>query len=390
MSTSAPTAEPLPQSTPTSSSPRIPLLDVLRGVAILGTLGANIWIFTALGSEGLIVPGDLANPEDPAQSIFMMMFNGKFLAMLTLMFGVGLAIQYQSAAKRGKRWPGKYHWRALFLFVEGAVHFTLIFAFDVLMGYAVTAIVVAWLLTRSNAARRATLWIAGSLHLLIAGLVTLALLLEPDVGAEDLGAEDVVDLYAAGSWWDLVLFRLDHAIFFRIEAIVVFPMMLCLFLIGVRLFRAGAFASDETGHRIRNRLMLLGFGVGLPFNLLTSFGPWDLFMLDRYVAAPILMFGYVGLIGWALNRFRPGRLVNAMSALGKSALSGYVLQNVIASVACYGFGLGLAQRYSDAGPWWVMGLWLAISLFLLVGASWWVRRFSAGPLEMLNKKIIPR
>lgn len=30
---------------------RLPLLDVLRGAAILGTLMTNVWIFTSPGSE---------------------------------------------------------------------------------------------------------------------------------------------------------------------------------------------------------------------------------------------------------------------------------------------------------------------------------------------------
>ncbi len=36
--------------TPPQKAGRIALLDVLRGVAIFGTLGANIWLFSAVGS----------------------------------------------------------------------------------------------------------------------------------------------------------------------------------------------------------------------------------------------------------------------------------------------------------------------------------------------------
>jgi uncharacterized protein len=41
-----------------SKSTRIQLLDILRGVAIFGTLGTNIWLFSAVGSgESLIFGG---------------------------------------------------------------------------------------------------------------------------------------------------------------------------------------------------------------------------------------------------------------------------------------------------------------------------------------------
>jgi uncharacterized protein len=56
--------------------------------------------------------------------------NGKFLALL---FGIGLELQYQSARRRGTPWPGWYLWRAALLFVEGLLHYLLVFEFDVLM-----------------------------------------------------------------------------------------------------------------------------------------------------------------------------------------------------------------------------------------------------------------
>src|SRR5690606_39782080 len=87
----------------------------------------------------------------------------------------GLAIQFRSAARRGLSWPGPYKWRALFLFVEGLVHFTLVFAWDVLMGYAVTALVTAWLLARGTRLRRAVARGAGALHLALMAAGTAVL-----------------------------------------------------------------------------------------------------------------------------------------------------------------------------------------------------------------------
>ncbi|QRN82001.1 MAG: hypothetical protein JK586_11490, partial [Nocardiopsis sp. BM-2018] len=56
---------------PPTPPPRLLLLDVLRGVAILGTLAANIWVF-AMSSDGT---GPLKTVLDP-------LTNGKFFAML--------------------------------------------------------------------------------------------------------------------------------------------------------------------------------------------------------------------------------------------------------------------------------------------------------------------
>ncbi|WP_051704508.1 DUF418 domain-containing protein [Glycomyces sp. NRRL B-16210] len=368
-------------------SKRLPLLDVLRGVAILGTLGTNIWIFASpAGEAGPLLGSSGATTDDTViGAVFELLTNGKFLSMLTVLFGVGLAIQFRSSEKRGRRWPGRYHWRALFLFAEGTIHFTLVFAWDVLMGYAVTAVVVAWLLTRSRRAQHAVMWASGGLHLALMGLITAALFLGPVGGDESDPAIEA--LYASGSWIEQVQFRLDNALMLRIEPIVTFPLLVFLFLLGVRLFRAGAFGGDEHGARIRSRLLLWGLGIGLPLNLALMFGPDALFFLERYAAAPVVMLGYLGLTGLIVERVRRGPLTAALESLGRTALSGYILQNLLASAVCYGWGLGLAARFG-ADPWFVAGLWLAISAVLLAGSRLWLRRFANGPAESLQKAVL--
>ncbi|GLU49085.1 DUF418 domain-containing protein [Nocardiopsis ansamitocini] len=380
---------------------RLPLLDVLRGVAILGTLATNVWIFALPGAEaGPLFDPDAFSPvagvsADPSvgtvlAETFRFAANGKFLAMLALLFGVGLAIQYRSATSRGRRWPGSYPRRALFLFVEGAVHFTLVFAWDVLMGYAVTALLVAWLLARTERVQKAALWTAAVLHGAMTALVTGALVLVEQAAPAGNGAggapADVVALYAEGSYAEQIAFRLDNVLLLRVEPVVSFPLLVLLFLVGVLLLRAGAFGDDTTGRRIRARLMAWGLGVGLPLNVATTLAGPSFFFADRYLAAPLFALGLIGLIGWGTDRVRSdGPLVTGLSSLGRTAMSGYVLQNVLCVLACYGIGLGLAERLEGTGPWWVFGLWATVCAVLLVGSTLWLRRFSQGPLEALQK-----
>jgi uncharacterized protein len=384
MHTSTAAAAPA-ETAPTSK--RMPLLDVLRGVAILGTLGTNIWIFASpAGEAGPLLSSSGATTDDSfVGALFELLANGKFLSMLTVLFGVGLAIQFRSAEKRGRRWPGRYHWRALFLFAEGTIHFVLIFAWDVLMGYAVTAIVVAWMLRRSQRAQNAVMWTALGLHLALMGLITAAMLAGP--GLEQQRDPEVEALYASGTWIEQVQFRLDNALAFRIEPVVTFPLLVFLFMLGVKLFRAGAFGADGAGSRIRMRLLVWGLGIGVPLNLAMMIGPDGLFFLERYVAAPVVMLGYIGLVGLIVEKARRGIAMGAFESLGRTALSGYILQNLFASAVCYGWGLGLAARFG-ANPWFVLGLWAAISAFLLAGSSLWLRRFTTGPAEMLQKALL--
>ncbi|MFF7164187.1 DUF418 domain-containing protein [Streptomyces sp. NPDC008086] len=365
---------------------RLPLLDVLRGAAILGTLMTNVWIFTGPGAEwGALEAG---TDTGAVETVFSVLANGKFLSLLTILFGVGLAIQYASAARRGQPWPGRYRWRALFLFAEGTVHFVLVFAWDVLMGYAVTALLVAWLLTRSERAQRRVMWWAAGLHLTFMALLTAAL---ATAGGEDGGegggvSAEVVDLYAHGGYLDQINFRLENALALRMEPVLTFFLLLFLFLLGVRLFRAGAFGADETGRRLRSRLLAWGLGLGLPLNAAATLAGPDFFLLARYGAAPLLALGYIGLIGALVDRVRrPGPLMTGLTSVGRTALSGYVLQNALCVLVSYGIGLGLAERLGDTGPWWVVGLWATVCAVLMAGSTLWLRRFSTGPLEAVQK-----
>ncbi|MEV5913498.1 DUF418 domain-containing protein [Streptomyces chartreusis] len=375
-----------PQATPAGR--RLPLLDVLRGVAILGTLMTNVWIFTGPGAEWGALESGMAT--GPVESTFGVLANGKFLSLLTILFGVGLAIQYDSAKRRGQPWPGRYRWRALFLFAEGTVHFVLVFAWDVLMGYAVTALLVAWLLTRSERAQRRVMWWAAGIHLAVMGLLTAALAATGD-GADDGVPEDVVDLYAHGSYPAQIAFRLENALALRMEPVLTFFLLLFLFLLGVRLFRAGAFGADETGRRLRSRLLAWGIGLGLPLNAAAALAGPDLFLLARYGTAPLLALGYIGLVGAVVDRVRrPGPLMTGLTSVGRTALSGYVLQNVLCVLISYGIGLGLAERLDGTGPWWVVALWVTVCAVLMAGSTLWLRRFSTGPLESVQKWALRR
>ncbi|MBZ9641287.1 DUF418 domain-containing protein, partial [Streptomyces sp. PSKA30] len=330
---------------------------------------------------------------EPAEALFRFLADGKFLALLTILFGVGLAIQYDSAARRGTPWPRGYRPRALFLLAEGTLHFVLVFGFDVLMGYAVTALLVARLLTRSERVRRAVLWTSVSLHVALMSLITLALLASDSGSDEASVSAETVDLYAHGSWLDQITFRLENAISLRLEPVISFGLLVFLFLLGVRLHRTGAFTATERGRQLRTRMAAWGLGLGIPFNAALTLGGEEFFFLGRYVAAPVVALGYIGLIGVVLDRgWLPTPLTNGLSSVGRTALSCYVLQNLLCMLACYGLGLGLglAERLADEGPWWVMTLWAAVCALLVTASTLWLRRFSQGPLESVQRWALRR
>jgi uncharacterized protein len=72
-----------------------------------------------------------------------------------------------------------------------------------------------------------------------------------------------------------------------------------------------------------------------------------------------------------------------LSEVGRMALSCYVLQNLLASMLCYGWGFGLAVRLSPADrvPGTVL-IYLAVTVAISTAATLWLLRFGRGPLEL--------
>lgn len=80
---------------------RIKLLDVARGLAIIGTLGTNIWIFGSSGYSVDLDETDISRIGSYISKFSDYLTNGKFLGLLTIMFGIGMQLKYASFQNRG-------------------------------------------------------------------------------------------------------------------------------------------------------------------------------------------------------------------------------------------------------------------------------------------------
>jgi uncharacterized protein len=107
-------------------------------------------------------------------------------------------------------------------------------------------------------------------------------------------------------------------------------------------------------------------------------GQMYLVALFRYTTAPIVAFGYLGLILILLRRGGgSGFFSRRLAEVGRTALSCYMLQNIIAIAAFaeWGFGVG------PFGPLGTVLAWAVISALLMIFAWWWLRHFRQGPFE---------
>ncbi|MBC3195016.1 DUF418 domain-containing protein [Pseudonocardia sp. C8] len=357
--------------------------DVLRGIAIAGTFATNVWVFADPRGPGAVLAGYAGGWW--LDVLLRAAANGKFLALLTLLFGIGMELQYRSAVRREMPWPGRYLVRAGILFTEGLLHYVLVFEFDVLMGYAIASVLVAWLVGRSRAAQVAAGAVAGGIVVLVVGALTVAA-----AGTSPGGV--VLPPYPA-TWTGQVWVRITEAWLYRIELVLIVPSAVVLFLAGAALLRAGVF--DGGGARIRRTLMAIG-AAGVVLNVLTVLAGPAWFAVERYLVAPMVAAGLLGLVPALLARTRgpAGRVRRGVTAIGRTAMTCYVGQNVAGAVLFHAWGFGLAGALSTvaapARTAAVAGIWAAVMVASALAASWWLRRYARGPLETLTHAFLGR
>lgn len=212
---------------------RIRSLDILRGLAIRGTLGTNIWLFAYLGDINYIFTFNhnqwWLSGDDFLRILFLSLINGKLLGLLAIMFGVGLELKYQQSKRLNQTWPGRYIWLSLLLLMEGLLHFIFVLEYDILMSYAVTAIVVSLIVKMRKRMIRITMISAAAIHLFFIVLVFLGVLTN-SIGDELVAVpKEVMNLYQHGSWMNQIQYRLFHFWELRTEAIFVIPFNICMF-----------------------------------------------------------------------------------------------------------------------------------------------------------------
>jgi len=381
---------------PVSLSERILFIDVLRGMALFGILAANMRAFVApLDAYGDISALFHGRADVLAQWFIDAFIQGKFITIFSFLFGMGFAIQLSRAEARGVRFLSFYPRRLLALALFGIIHGILIWAGDILLTYALSG---AILLLFRNRRKKTLLWWAGS-------LLSLQLVLPPIFLGIYLRWHpnrmvpkppdmqkwyNVINIYSHGTARQILAqnwVEWKHSLptqFFAILATA-------LFLLGMCVWRSGLIQRLEEYRPVLKKVCAWCLPIGLIINLftatgsaiaphykLTAFG-W----LAQYLYMPgtqILAAGYMsGLALLFLNEDRR-RILTPFAAVGRTALTNYLMQSVICTLFFYHYTTGLFGRIGPA-----MALVPTVILYSaqVVISNWWLQRYRFGPMEWL-------
>ena len=416
---------------PIAANERFVSIDVLRGVAVLGILVMNIYGFAMpLVAYGNPLALGGTEPHNLGTWFFThILFDLKFLSIFAMLFGAGLVVMSSRAESRGTQFGRIYYRRQFWLLLLGAIHGYLIWWGDILFLYAAIGMLVYFF--RSRGPR--TLIIVAVLILPMPLLLDHGVAINVDraivkvTEIEELQAsgtelsdeqtkalkdwegmrqfmaptdEDVqadLDAYRGG-YLEIVEHRAPIVLMLQVFLTLFFGIWRvgALMMIGMALLKLGVLSGERSVGFYRN-MMLAGYLVGLPLTIFSAsdlyahqFDPLYVFRVGgiaNYWGSVIVAFGHIGLVMLIVKTGALQKLMARFAAVGRMALTNYLMHSVILTTVFYGYGFGL---YGSIPRFWQMGFVVAVIGLQLMLSPWWLSRYRFGPLEWLWRSLTYR
>jgi uncharacterized protein len=387
-------------------SERITSIDVLRGFAVLGILVMNIQSFSMIGAAYLnpTAYGDLGGANYGVWFLSHLLADSKFMTVFSLLFGAGIVLMASRRRAMGKPIAGVHYRRMLWLIVFGVLHGRFLWYGDILFAYGICGLVIYLFRRRSPR----FLLIGGLLVVAVASLLTMfwqvTMPYWPPEAVDQVETEwwmpppetvqAELDAYRGG-WSEQQPQRAATAIFMQTNHFLTETMWRAggLMLIGMALFKLGIFAAERS-RSFYLRMTSLGFGLGLP---IVVFGVvyrndsgWDVRSAFfgggqfNYWGSLLVAAGWIGVVMLVCRRHGFDWVTRPLAAVGRMALSCYLLQTIICTTVFYGHGLGLFGSVERVGQALIV---VAVSALLLVACPLWLRYFRFGPFEWLWRSL---
>jgi uncharacterized protein len=370
---------------PVLPSDRIDAIDVLRGVALFGVLAVNLITEFRVSIFQQFLPnmgvGSIA--DRAVESFVSVALESKAFSLFSLLFGVGLAIQFERLARNGSplRWLVR---RLAVLLAFGLIHLLLIWNGDILTEYALAGFVALPFLF---APRWALLAGSAVFLLLYLGLPLLSPPIPwPTMAWIQQHVAEANNVYANGSMVEVLRFSFNEIRSLLPLHVYVFPRTVALILFGACIWRTGLL-KQVSAHRLT--LIGVAFGCVAAGGVLTlmdanSVSPLVWNWLSA-LAPIILAIGY-GASVVCLVAFTPLRdRLGPIGALGRMAFTNYLMQSVIFGWIFFGCGLGL---FGKVGATHALLLVVIVYALQAVISSWWLRHYRFGPVEWLWRTLM--
>ena len=424
---------------PVDERERVVAVDVLRGVALLGILTMNVVSFGLPFAcymdprvpDAVTFQGPFEGLNKVAWVINFYVFDTKMMTIFSMLFGAGLALMGERADRRAAeagrvggvvgakgRFAAVYYRRLAFLALFGFLHAYGLWYGDILFSYAVCGL----LLYPLRGLRAGWLAAIGIVLIVIgvglsagggAGMTYMesqqqraaaAAALPDATEAQKREAERLTEtvknmnnvgdssaqvVQMRGSLQEVLQTNAIHA--FMMQAIMlplmVFWRCMGLMLLGMALMKRGVL-SGLASKRAYVWMVGVGYGVGLPLThwaavdaVATDFRMSRLLLVGWVIAAPasiLMALGHVGVVMLVVKSGAAKWVTARLGAVGRMALTNYLMQTVICTTTFYGWGFGL---FGSLERWQLWGVVLGVWALQLALSRVWLARFKFGPAE---------
>ncbi len=379
-----------------SSSPRLHVVDALRGFAIVSImLLHNIehfdFYFTPVGQ-----PQWLIGLNQVIWDSLFFLFGGKSYAIFALLFGLTFFIQSDNQARKGNDFRARFAWRLVLLLVFGLIN-SAFYQGDILTIYAILGFALIPVAKLSN---KTVFWIAVLLMLqpyewfnVFSGLQHPEMKMSNPASWAYFGKSSAYlpEKSIISTWVGNLTNGKMAVIYWSWEAGRVFQ-TISLFMLGMLAGRKKLFTASEDNNRFWLRTLIFAAIAFVPlFMLKNSLPTW---LSSEAVRRPLVtivstwsnlafMLVLVSTFFIVYEKFS-GRVLNMFNAFGKMSMTNYITQSVVGTFIYYGFGLGLYQ-YTGATYCLLIGIALAVLQGLF--SKWWMGNHRQGPLEGIWHKL---
>jgi uncharacterized protein len=370
-------------SNPISENERINSIDTMRGFAILGIFLTNMLAFHS--------PMLYLNPyvwwstksDQTIYSFIDFFVQASFYPLFALLFGFGLMIMRERSVSKGFNFTPIAIRRLSMLLVIGCIHAFFIWHGDILINYAILALIALLFFWMSGKALLLTGILTYMIPNFLFGLLWfLATLVTPtnDYYHHDEAIKSV-ESYQNGTFWEITGQRFyDWSQVNSIEnSIILFFNIFPFLLIGAGISKLNLVRNNMQNKKAIKVLLLIFVIVGsllklLPFAVRNLFSEY----IQDIFGGPLLAVSYALVIILLMEKH--SAKLQMFQAVGKLAISNYLFQSIVATLIFYNYGLGLYSKISVG-----TGTLLAITIFLIQAyiSTKWVRSYHYGPVEWI-------
>ena len=387
-----------PVITATPPEERIVWLDVLRGAALFGIAQIN---FPSFASGALpitaLYPAHASSTLQLLAAALLFFVSAKFYPIFAFLFGYGHALQRQRLMSQGIDATPVLYRRYLALLGVGVVHGSLLFFGDILTIYALAGgvLLLSFRQGSRDASSQVLTWAGLSA---VIGVVSMTL--EPNAPIDVHQSWQAlqraeVDLIRSRDLIDVVTSRAELYVVMQAQAIASFlPEVLMFMSAGIWAAEQGVLRRPELHQELFRRCIGFGLLVGAPVNLVLVAAEFE---IVNQVAAPVglaeaaddlaffLSLAYLGAFGLYIARGRPPpRVFGWLAAMGRLALTNYLIQSLVMMLSWYRFGPDIERLGVVPG---MALLALLVCLLQAIASVLWLKHYRQGPMEALWRRF---